>query len=394
MTQMNDVDVEKGTVNVAEFSQTEAALSILREKYSEVPSLDSKENYELVKAACSELTGYRTSLEAARKRIKEPYLDAGRIIDAEAKRITAELVKLEDPMKKAKKEYDDRERKATEARLKRLDEKVEYIRSSVERARGKDSDTIAQIIQEVDETDTTKDFYERTMEAGKARAEALERLTEIFTERVEYEKAQEELQEAREKEAAEKLKREVEDRLTKLRGIPMELFGQPAARIRQKLKSLETYQVPKDQFGERWEEAVQAKAKVQDQLAQMLEQAEIVEKAEQDKAAEAKKSELEKADEARKPELEKAAEAKKAEVAEKPVSRSSAPDLRVDHASGPDFTATADYSPETGEVTNVTQVTVTEEKDIFEELAEWSDKYEISLEASQELGEIIERHIK
>jgi myosin heavy subunit len=192
MTTIEKVDLEKGTVEVAEYTQTNAALAMLREKYAVVPDVNTNEGYELVKAGIKELTTFRTTLEAARKRVKDPYLQAGKIIDAEAKRITDELVKLEEPMKVAKKEVDDRIERERQERIARLQVKVDAIKAMPSQVRGKSSKEIADMLDRVGEIDAMHDFYDLTKEALAARQAAMDELAQMLTDRLALEAAEEE----------------------------------------------------------------------------------------------------------------------------------------------------------------------------------------------------------
>ncbi|MWV17530.1 hypothetical protein F3I16_15925 [Pseudomonas sp. L-22-4S-12] len=192
MTNLKNVNLEKGTVEVAEYSATNAALALLKQKYAVVPDVETPAGYELAKAGIKELTGLRTSLEAARKREKDPYLKAGAIIDAEAKRITAELVALEDPMKAAKKVVDDRVERERQERIARLQQKVDAIKAMPARVRGGSSIEISHMLDHVGEIDATHDFFDLTKEAVAARAEALDELTQMLTDRLAFEATEEE----------------------------------------------------------------------------------------------------------------------------------------------------------------------------------------------------------
>lgn len=192
MTILQNVDLENGTVEVTEYSQTNAALAMLREKYAVVPDANTEEGYAQVKAGIKELTTLRTSLEAARKREKDPYLQAGKIIDAEAKRITDELVKLEDPMKAAKKEVDDRIERERAERVARLQVKVDAIKAMPAQVRGKQSADIAEMLDRVGEIDAMHDYYDLTKEAVAARQIAMDELAQMLTDRLALEAAEEE----------------------------------------------------------------------------------------------------------------------------------------------------------------------------------------------------------
>lgn len=190
MTILNNVDLEKGTVEVAEYSATNAALALLKQKYSVVPDANTEDGYALIKAGIKELTGLRTSLEDARKREKAPHLQAGKIIDDEAKRITAELVALEDPMKAAKKVVDDRVERERQERIARLQMKVDAIKGMPAQVRGKPSEAISEMIDRCGEIDTAHDFYDLTKEAQAAQQAAMDELTQMLTDRLAFEQAE------------------------------------------------------------------------------------------------------------------------------------------------------------------------------------------------------------
>jgi len=103
-------DQELPTMPVVKYSVTEASLTALAEKYAK-PDASTPEGYALCKAGCKELTSLRTGLETERKRLKFPALDYGSKLDAEAKRIKARIVAIEEPVAAEKEKVDAIERK-------------------------------------------------------------------------------------------------------------------------------------------------------------------------------------------------------------------------------------------------------------------------------------------
>lgn len=84
---------------IVEYSKTEAALADLRERMANVEyDVTTVKGMDIAKKDRAEVRGLRTGLEAMRKQIKAPALAHCQLIDAEAKRITAELLKLEEPI--------------------------------------------------------------------------------------------------------------------------------------------------------------------------------------------------------------------------------------------------------------------------------------------------------
>ncbi|ASZ72200.1 TPA: hypothetical protein ACWX81_000693 [Pseudomonas aeruginosa] len=231
MTILKNVDLDNGTVEVTEYSATNAALAQLRVKYAEVPDANTEEGYAFIKDGIKELTSLRTSLEAARKREKAPYLQAGQIIDAEAKRITAELAALEDPMKAAKKVVDDRVERERRERIARLQQKVDAIKAMPAQVRGQSSDDISAMLDRVGEIDATHDFYDLTKEAVEARQAALEELTQMLTDRLAFEQAERQRQELEAQQA--EMRRRMEEQDAEMRRQQEEMQRQREELARQ-----------------------------------------------------------------------------------------------------------------------------------------------------------------
>lgn len=269
MTNMNEVDLDQGKVNVEVFNQTDAALATLSNKYSELPDVNTSDGYEFVKNGLNEVVKYRTTLDKERKRIKEPYLNAGRIIDKEAKRITEALVKIEGPLQAAKKEVDDREKREKEERLARLRAKVDAIANTVQRARNQPSSVIADLIEEVDAIDTANDFYDLTHEATEVQARVVSELGDMYSQALRLEQAEEDRRRMEEQRKAEEEARQITDRINAIRMAPANAIGQPADEIEQRLKSLQ--EINMQGFGDRSEEAYEAASDACDQMQKMLE---------------------------------------------------------------------------------------------------------------------------
>lgn len=103
---------------IAEYTATEAALADLRAKYEAVVyDVTDAKTMKLAKEARAEIKGYRVALEKCRVEIKAPALERCRAIDADAKRITADLLALEEPIDaqiKAEETRKEREKAAAE----------------------------------------------------------------------------------------------------------------------------------------------------------------------------------------------------------------------------------------------------------------------------------------
>lgn len=87
------------TTAIVEYSKTDAALADLAQRYKGVVfDVTAREGMHTAVKGRAELRTYRVALEKTRKEIKAPALERCQLIDAEARRITAELAALEDPI--------------------------------------------------------------------------------------------------------------------------------------------------------------------------------------------------------------------------------------------------------------------------------------------------------
>lgn len=211
---------------ITEYSQTEAGLAELRSRLKDaVYDVSSKAGMTEAKGARAELRSLRTGLEKKRVEIKAPALEHCRLIDAEAKRITAELVALEEPIdqqiKAEEQRIADEKRRAIEAEEKR----IAGIRAAIDDYRGlpaKLFDRPTIIIQgqlaRLQANLPTEDQYEEFLaEAKDAHTAAVARLGEMIAaarqreeeqaridaERAELEKLRAEAEERRRKDEAE-----------------------------------------------------------------------------------------------------------------------------------------------------------------------------------------------
>lgn len=115
------------TTQIAEFNKTETALVVLREKYTTVPDCTNKEGYEECRQGIAELRTLRTGLDKARKGLNADDQARIKFRNDEAKRITGELVSLEDPLKAAKFDIDEKAEREAEAARKVEEERIAEI---------------------------------------------------------------------------------------------------------------------------------------------------------------------------------------------------------------------------------------------------------------------------
>ena len=91
--------VAEVVTSIAEYSKTEAVLSDLATRYKDARyDVAKREGMAMAIKARAEIRGWRVGLEKTRVEIKAPALKRTQEIDSEARRITAVLAALEDPI--------------------------------------------------------------------------------------------------------------------------------------------------------------------------------------------------------------------------------------------------------------------------------------------------------
>lgn len=192
-------DTSKGTqamtesCSIVEYNQVEAGLQKMREAYgATVWVVDAPSRLKSATKARAEIRGVRVNLEKIRKKIKAPALQRCKDIDAEAARIKAELLALEEPVDYAIREFEakkEAERKAKkEAEARRIAEAhaaINDIRSLVFRAAEYSTKEIDALGRELSSRDVSRDdeFHEAAQAAKQEAIVALRQLHKTATAR-------------------------------------------------------------------------------------------------------------------------------------------------------------------------------------------------------------------
>ena len=174
------------------FIPTTAHLAELREQYGPLMA-DTPAGYKMVVAAIAETRGLRSAVEKRRVELKRDALAWERKVNAEAKRITQELLEIEEPLKQKKLLVDEAKEKARAAAEAERREKLEQeIREQREREEAR--------LKADREAEESRLRQQRAIEEEKLRAE-----------RVELERARAAMEAERAAEAARR--KEVQDRI-------------------------------------------------------------------------------------------------------------------------------------------------------------------------------------
>ncbi len=211
---------------VVEFNETALALSDLRSRYKGlVVDVQTPKGLKEAKTFTFELRTLRTTLEKKRKDLKAPIIERGKQLDDEAKRITAEIVALEEPIDvqiKAEEARIENARlaklEAERVRVESLKAKIQTIRDTPSQMVGKPSSIINGALVRLSETALDEDeFAEYYQEASDALMAAMARVEQLLadqkaqeTEQARIKAEREELERMREENA--RLQREADER--------------------------------------------------------------------------------------------------------------------------------------------------------------------------------------
>lgn len=191
-------DIPTVVTEIAEYSQTAAALSDLRHRFLGVAfNVSTTKGMYEAKKARQEVKGYRTALENKRKEIKAPALERCRLIDDEAKTITAALLEIEEPIDQQIKAEEARKEAEKAAKAEAERQRVAAIRTQIDTIKnhaafavGKSADAILKILSGVEGFEIGEDFQEFKPEAEQAKAETLDKIKALHEAQVQHESEQ------------------------------------------------------------------------------------------------------------------------------------------------------------------------------------------------------------
>jgi colicin import membrane protein len=233
---------EQVGTKIAAYSQTEAALADLRERYADKQfDVTTTVGLAAAKKARADLRAYRIALEAKREEIKAPILDQGRLIDSEAKRITLALTELETPIDEQikveeKRKEDDRLAKVEAARVaaETLRVRLDGIRTAAVVCIGMSACDIAGELRKLETLDLSDLPEDQVRIFEAARTVTIAQLGDMYTDklgaeqeaqRLDDERAELERQRAADAAERERLNKIAEDEHAELQALSKIIMG-------------------------------------------------------------------------------------------------------------------------------------------------------------------------
>lgn len=269
---------------IAEYNETAAALAILREKYCIIFDVTTTKGMNAAKEARAEVKGYRVALEKVRKEIKAPALERSRLIDEEAKRITAELLAIEEPIDEAIKAEERRKEdekaakaKAEATRLATIAARMSALRNLVGAVANQPAAMISAELEKAQTLELSEAEYQEFMpDAIEALNEARKDLQAALNTRLLYEAEQARIKAEQDAEAARmKAEREAQEAELKAKREAMEaeFKAQRAAQEQQEREARQAREAEEARLNAEREAMEQQRAELE-ALQRKLEEAE------------------------------------------------------------------------------------------------------------------------
>lgn len=190
--------------------------------------------------------------------------------------LTEALDELRDETRQPLTAWEDAEKLKEQQRIDAIQTKLNSMKSLGVIEPGSTKDEIGNLIEAIDNIDCSVGFDEFTQDALHIKQSTKETLSKALNDLI-----QAELAEAQRKEVeAEKAKLAIQERLSKLKMIPMDVFDKRSHEVRQKIEQLRNFPIQEHEFGVFYPEAVTSLTQVINQLETMATQKEALEKLE------------------------------------------------------------------------------------------------------------------
>lgn len=192
-------------MNIVEYDEIRSKMDEVKELCNFIPDVSTDEGYEKSKRVALDVRKLCTSLEAKRKEKKSYFLEGGKQVDAQAKKIAEELESYLLPHKRAYQELDNLRKEREVNRKAELERRVAEIRDLPEVMRDSSSDEIKMALESL-QAEECLDFYEYSTPALKARNASREAMAQLFAKTLKSEEEKRELDRLRKESEARAIK--------------------------------------------------------------------------------------------------------------------------------------------------------------------------------------------
>ena len=200
-------------MNIIELDEFRSKLNDIKEACNFLPDMSSKEGYDKSKRVALDVGKVLTAIEKVRKDKKAYFIKGGKEVDLQAKKLVAEIEEYSLQHKEAYKKLDAEKKEREANRVAMLEDRVAYIRDIAESMRDMHSSEILCAMEQMN-AEQCDNFFEFTESALKARNASRAALAKLYTDTLEKEKNDAELEVLR-KEKAERDAKEHDERVAR-----------------------------------------------------------------------------------------------------------------------------------------------------------------------------------
>ncbi|MCC2615969.1 hypothetical protein LJ739_06920 [Aestuariibacter halophilus] len=186
-TEKTELALRQASTEVTDFvSSIQAEVEEIESQYSSiVPDASSKEGYDHCKQVRRDVLPVKTALENARKTLKAPILEAGKLVDSSLKPLIDRLEAVYAPFVKACQDVDNAKKRAEEERKAKIQAEFDHMNGILMKAIGESSSVIEALIDDLTNMSIDPDtFQDRTEEAAKLHFEVTSKLSDLLVDAI------------------------------------------------------------------------------------------------------------------------------------------------------------------------------------------------------------------
>ena len=196
------------------YNLADAKIAEIKSKFLPLKVKDSKDqiNYDLCKSSHQEVRTIRLGIEDTRKRLKASSLEFGRKVDAEARRLTKEIVEIEEHLLAQRKVVEDEQKRIEDERRAKIEAEEEAERLEEEERQEAEKKAEEERLEKIRQE---QEANQKALDAKQAELDAKEAKIKADQDKIEADKQKAiEIEEAKKK-AAERAKLEAENKARK-----------------------------------------------------------------------------------------------------------------------------------------------------------------------------------
>lgn len=170
----------------------EKEVAAVEERFlSVVPDCSTREGYNFSKSVRGEVLPIKSGIEKARKTLKEPVIEMGKLIDGSLKPLMQRLEDVYKPHEEAYREKDNEKKRLEEERKAKIQSAFDHLNETLMNAVGQSSSVLQTLIEDLSSFDFNPDVFQERLEEGiELHAEIMGKLSDMLTGQIMIEEQQ------------------------------------------------------------------------------------------------------------------------------------------------------------------------------------------------------------